>query len=1199
MPSPPTMSAFARHVQRTVRLQRWVTHRHPMVARLRSGPHLTHQLLGPSPHQRGMDVPRFVPATVSPGASAVVPFTPPTRESRHAPGVPGVQRFAPATVQAPLLVSAPVGTTQQGAAVHPPTLSPAPTVTAADNLIAPAPSVAIPNQEAEPARLEHASPPDVEPSVVAGVYASYAVPDAMGAEPTSYESTDAHVGDLANTSQSQTDSSTDIVPEDRDDMSFEDSTAAESQPTQGTFGTTSASDQPERSAALTETISAQDTATTSPPMSAETSRETPTAVPGQQEHITGVSAEPAVRHQATVSTIGDRGESATVRARAGVRRDPHQEPSSHGASTSTPAVDPGRWMQKESLRENLGALPTSGDVTLAPDLPDTPQHVGATATEPAAEAWSGPYASTPRPVDIVSPVSSTSEPDAAAYTASPPSPHIEPTAGVHTFSTNEEQRPDDQPLSGNIESPAGVHVPSPAPVHMASPQPPDQNLSTDASAPTSARGVRPRVPQVGSSERETNDREPSPSDREITAPVSSQIVQQQASSPPVPLSLDVTEDIVANETTPRMNAASPPRSSPPLRPLDGDGTLQPAQIPLANDTVTGKELANDAGPTAQTRTPVPGGANPSQQKNVETRTERTADPPAPVLDDLPSMAVATDIPPTVSVSLATDDTAGAPDAGIHPSRFDRQAGAALDVPVTPTERSSVIDEMLNVPRTAHDGLSSQETPAMPLPDSSLEVREIRATVPFEQHSSPYDVMNDLTSQEAIRTSPLESPVPSEQGEAYQLVEHHLEDTITSKPSEFSPVDQQVPVPPESRPLHADKSVPAPELPVQPPPEASPTTTSQGGQQIVEVMRPRRPRPTTPPAARSDAVQSLIADLRGHSATRPTVGNSEPESVPSRPPVASVPTVMPAPTQSAGHTVPQADEGSPLAWATLLTRATQTPQVTTEPATVVGPEPDMHTEVPHLENIPPLPESALSAPAAHHHPPAARSAVVPRFVRPVAHTKQPSTRRFVPPDRRPLAESRGARAPSERPALQESGRVAPTERVTPRQGESASGDGAWRTSQATDRSSGSGGLPVVRARTTTPGSISPSYAASSPPLAPSAAPMTDPGTSPIDDWGGLPAPWQPLPSWMAPSQHEAAPSGSGDTPAVAAPATLATAGLVVQRAPRDEQGAGAAPASAGAAPAHPAASPQPDIDALARQVYDVLKRRLSAERRRGG
>jgi hypothetical protein len=39
-------------------------------------------------------------------------------------------------------------------------------------------------------------------------------------------------------------------------------------------------------------------------------------------------------------------------------------------------------------------------------------------------------------------------------------------------------------------------------------------------------------------------------------------------------------------------------------------------------------------------------------------------------------------------------------------------------------------------------------------------------------------------------------------------------------------------------------------------------------------------------------------------------------------------------------------------------------------------------------------------------------------------------------------------------------------------------------------------------------------------------------------------------------------------------------------------------SAHAAPAHDAAPP-PDLDVLARKVYDVLKRRLAAERRREG
>ena len=43
----------------------------------------------------------------------------------------------------------------------------------------------------------------------------------------------------------------------------------------------------------------------------------------------------------------------------------------------------------------------------------------------------------------------------------------------------------------------------------------------------------------------------------------------------------------------------------------------------------------------------------------------------------------------------------------------------------------------------------------------------------------------------------------------------------------------------------------------------------------------------------------------------------------------------------------------------------------------------------------------------------------------------------------------------------------------------------------------------------------------------------------------------------------------------------------------------APAPSSAAPAAQRAEPEPDLDALAKQVYDVLKRRLAAERRRLG
>jgi hypothetical protein len=90
------------------------------------------------------------------------------------------------------------------------------------------------------------------------------------------------------------------------------------------------------------------------------------------------------------------------------------------------------------------------------------------------------------------------------------------------------------------------------------------------------------------------------------------------------------------------------------------------------------------------------------------------------------------------------------------------------------------------------------------------------------------------------------------------------------------------------------------------------------------------------------------------------------------------------------------------------------------------------------------------------------------------------------------------------------------------------------------------------------------------------------------WGDLPAPWEPLPELPnAPIEAGDARSGSGAATAPTAIHRAATERSVEESSP------GAAVAQA------PASEPSPDVDALARQVYDVLKRRLAAERRREG
>ena len=102
------------------------------------------------------------------------------------------------------------------------------------------------------------------------------------------------------------------------------------------------------------------------------------------------------------------------------------------------------------------------------------------------------------------------------------------------------------------------------------------------------------------------------------------------------------------------------------------------------------------------------------------------------------------------------------------------------------------------------------------------------------------------------------------------------------------------------------------------------------------------------------------------------------------------------------------------------------------------------------------------------------------------------------------------------------------------------------------------------------------------------------------WGALPAPWEPLPASLVPS-HPAHVPAAASAFSVTAPSPAASSASTapapeVHLAEHGRSTAGEEPAHVDA-PGHggPAA---PDIDALARQVYSVLKRRLAAEQRRG-
>jgi len=119
------------------------------------------------------------------------------------------------------------------------------------------------------------------------------------------------------------------------------------------------------------------------------------------------------------------------------------------------------------------------------------------------------------------------------------------------------------------------------------------------------------------------------------------------------------------------------------------------------------------------------------------------------------------------------------------------------------------------------------------------------------------------------------------------------------------------------------------------------------------------------------------------------------------------------------------------------------------------------------------------------------------------------------------------------------------------------------------------------------------------VSPRAEPMRERERLNSEDWNGLPAPWEPLPDWaMAPAVAPVAPTFGVVAPGAAAP--FAPVAPMPQLAEEGHASEGGSPATAPAsAPHDPNAPVEPDLDALARQVYGILKRRLALERRNAG
>ncbi|RIK40427.1 MAG: hypothetical protein DCC58_13920, partial [Chloroflexi bacterium] len=109
--------------------------------------------------------------------------------------------------------------------------------------------------------------------------------------------------------------------------------------------------------------------------------------------------------------------------------------------------------------------------------------------------------------------------------------------------------------------------------------------------------------------------------------------------------------------------------------------------------------------------------------------------------------------------------------------------------------------------------------------------------------------------------------------------------------------------------------------------------------------------------------------------------------------------------------------------------------------------------------------------------------------------------------------------------------------------------------------------------------------------------------PSDDrWGGLPAPWEPLPTWLQADQPATPPppppTGNGNSGSGGVPPSGGVMRAAADRPAPEEVATAAQPPQAQAAN-RPTQQPAPDLDALALQVYDIVKRRIAAERQRAG
>lgn len=762
-----------------------------------------------------------------------------------------------------------------------------------------------------------------------------------------------------------------------------------------------------------------------------------------------------------------------------------------------------------------------------------------------------------------------------------------------------------------------------APVHRTEPQPPAPAELERWEAETSEdEGVE--IPMAGPAETVAG------AVVEPLFPADADLAPVPASQPgelmPVPAGVPAPQPIaIAPAPAPAEHAAPPVPSGPAARPAE-IAPAQPARAELPNADHTRPAAAAAVLRPAETRPVAPISARGPEPTALETLQVPVAESIEPSRREAPA-AIPESVPPTLATPAVPE--AGMPSAVIpgEPTPAPTMPAAAIPaaaIPPATIPPAAIPGEPISATTIPAPPIATPAIPAALIPPAEPPVASatsvtVPTPLPKTAPSEPVAPPAAAAVAPAPETEPALSPAPSVPMAAPAAPEPAIApEPVALEPSVLEPIAAEPmalePIASEAAASEGPKPAPAAteELP--------PTEPAQEPRPVL-TWTPIETRQARPPAHRREPIAPSVTPTAAGSPP-PTERLTAPAGLPG---VAAAAAPVGAPAEER----PQA---SPAEWLARLQQAYARKPETPSPARArpLAPAPPQGQPISMANRAVLEPMLGIDAGSVrvHQGPDAAQAAAslqadalavgedivlgagrqdtdpktVGLLAHELLHIARQRTPRFVPPALRGTPRGTGPGQPPFRPPFRASTGVTPPRRA----GEPVPSVAHAAEEEAMALVVEAAAIATSRDRARGPTTPGPRPSSSS---APSAMPETpiapragSPGPVPTDaetpPWGTLPAPWEPLPDEPngqsevsgGALHREAAPSDPRATP------WPVTTTPPIQRAGEERHQGEQASKPHGPEPGHEAAA-KVDLDALAKQVYTVLKRRLAGERRR--